>query len=104
MSLTRVKRVVAATVVLVGLLSASVAQAGTAWDTYKSRFLMPDGRIVDTGNKNVSHTEGQGFAMLMAVANDDRASFDKMWAWTEKTLKNKDSGLFYWRYNPVEPD
>jgi|GEM_PF-5729170 len=75
MSLTKVKRVVAATVVLVGLLSASVAQAGTAWDTYKSRFLMPDGRIVDTGNKNVSHTEGQGFAMLMALANDDRASF-----------------------------
>ena len=104
MSLTRVKRVVAASVVLVGLLSASFAQASTAWDTYKSRFLMSDGRIVDTGNKNVSHTEGQGFAMLMAVANDDRASFDKMWAWTQKTLKNKENGLFYWRYNPVEPD
>ena len=47
MSLTRVKRVVAATVVLMGLLSASFAQASSAWDTYKSRFLMPDGRIVD---------------------------------------------------------
>ena len=104
MRLAMVKRVVAAMVVLGGLLSASFAQAGVAWDTYKSRFLMPDGRIVDTGNKNVSHTEGQGFAMLMAVANDDRASFDKMWAWTEKTLKNKKTGLFYWRYNPVEPD
>ena len=34
------------------------------WSAYKSRFLMPDGRIIDTANKNVSHTEGQGFSML----------------------------------------
>ncbi len=26
--------------------------------------MMPDGRIIDTANGNVSHTEGQGFAML----------------------------------------
>ena len=24
-------------------------------------------------------TEGQGFAMLLAVANDDRPAFDKLW-------------------------
>jgi endoglucanase len=37
-------------------------------------FHMPDGRIIDTGNGNVSHTEGQGFAMLMAVENEDNAA------------------------------
>lgn len=99
-----VKRVSTAIVMTVSLLFTVCAQAGPAWDSYKARFLMPDGRIVDTGNNNVSHTEGQGYAMLMAVASNDRASFDKIWGWTNKTLKNKQTGLFYWRYNPVEPD
>ncbi|VFS87165.1 Endoglucanase precursor [Raoultella terrigena] len=36
------------------------AWADTAWESYKSRFMMADGRIVDTGNGSVSHTEGQG--------------------------------------------
>ena len=94
----------AALVVLTSVLFSSFSQAGQAWESYKSRFLMPDGRIVDTGNGNVSHTEGQGFAMLMAVENDDKTAFDKMWHWTNATLRNKENGLFYWRYNPVAPD
>lgn len=83
------------------LLTSQQALAGPAWDTYKARFMMADGRIIDTGNNSVSHTEGQGFAMMMAVRNNDRASFDKIWRWTEKNLKNPENGLFYWRYNPV---
>jgi endoglucanase len=77
------------------------ALADSAWDSYKSRFLMADGRIIDTGNNSISHTEGQGFAMMMAVSNNDRESFDKIWRWTDKNLRNKENGLFYWRYNPV---
>lgn len=98
------KRAGAVLVVLTSVLFSSFSQADQAWESYKSRFLMPDGRIVDTGNGNVSHTEGQGFAMLMAVENDDKAAFDKMWQWTDATLRNKDNGLFYWRYNPVAPN
>lgn len=89
-------------VAMMVLLASQPALAASAWDSYKARFLMPDGRIIDTGNNSVSHTEGQGFAMMMAVMNDDRPSFDKIWNWTEKTLKNPDNGLFYWRYNPIE--
>nr|WP_318383489.1 glycosyl hydrolase family 8 [uncultured Enterobacter sp.] len=99
-----VKRVYPAVVMMASVLFASFAHAGQAWDTYKSRFLMADGRIVDTGNKSITHTEGQGYAMLMAVASNDRQSFDKIWNWTDKTLKNKQNGLYYWRYNPVEAD
>ena len=99
-----VKQLFAGAIVVASLLASPLVQAATAWDAYKARFLMPDGRIVDTGNQNVSHTEGQGFAMLMAVAYNDRASFNSMWNWTEKTLKDKSTGLFYWRYNPVAPD
>lgn len=75
---------------------------GSGLESYKARFFKPEGRIVDTGNGGVSHTEGQGFAMLMAVANDDKATFDKLWQWTNRELKNKENGLFYWRYNPAE--
>jgi len=100
-----VTRILAALAVLFTLFASAPLRAETqAWTQYKARFLMADGRIVDTGNGNVSHTEGQGFAMLMAVANDDKASFDRMWQWTNRTLKNKANGLFYWRYNPTAPD
>lgn len=92
----------AALVVMMSLLFSPLSQAAQAWESYKARFFQPDGRIVDTGNGNVSHTEGQGFAMLMAVANDDKATFDKLWQWTDSHLKNKENGLYYWRYNPAE--
>ncbi|MHA1052207.1 glycosyl hydrolase family 8 [Enterobacter ludwigii] len=92
----------AALAVMMSLLFSPLSQAGQAWESYKARFFTPEGRIVDTGNGNVSHTEGQGFAMLMAVANDDKTTFDKLWKWTDSTLKNKENGLFYWRYNPAE--
>lgn len=94
----------AALAVMMTVMFSPFSQAGQAWESYKARFLMPDGRIVDTGNGNVSHTEGQGFAMLMAVASNDKTAFDKLWHWTDSTLKNKSNGLFYWRYNPVLPD
>jgi len=71
------------------------------WTDYKTRFLQPDGRIVDTGNANVSHSEGQGFAMVMATAYDDPATFKKLWGWTDKTLSRPDTRLFKWRYTPV---
>lgn len=89
---------------VLGLICSYPAIAGSAWDSYKARFLMADGRIIDTGNNSVSHTEGQGFAMMMAVRNNDRASFDKIWGWTKKNLQNPETGLFYWRYNPVAAD
>lgn len=83
------------------LIFSPFTHANDAWEIYKARFLMPDGRIIDTGNNNVSHTEGQGFSMLMAVANNDRKTFDQLWNWTNKNLRNPVSGLFYWRYNPA---
>ncbi|MGM3173787.1 glycosyl hydrolase family 8 [Dickeya lacustris] len=86
--------------VLMVWLSAS-ASAATGWETYKSRFITPEGRVIDTGNKNISHTEGQGFAMLMAAQYGDRAVFDSLWNWTRANLRNNVSGLFYWRYDPA---
>ncbi len=70
------------------------------WDDFKARFVTADGRVVDTGNGNISHSEGQGYAMVMAAAYGDRATFDKVWQWTGQTLERKDVRLFAWRYDP----
>lgn len=70
------------------------------WWAFRSRYLMADGRIVDTGNRNVSHSEGQGFSMLLAVRADDRASFERMWGWTRRHLARPRDALHVWRYRP----
>ncbi|PIJ50741.1 endoglucanase [Erwinia sp. OLTSP20] len=85
---------------LLMVVMVSTAQAAEGWSAFKARFMSTEGRIIDSGNNNVSHTEGQGYGMLMAVAWNDRASFSLLWNWTQKNLKNNDNGLFYWRYVP----
>ena len=47
-----------------------------AWKHFHSAFY-DNGRIVDTGNENVSHSEGQGYGMLFAVTAGDKAHFDE---------------------------
>lgn len=70
------------------------------WFVFRDRFVTPEGRIVDTGNQNVSHTEGQGWAMMSAVRADDRASFDRILGWTMATLRRPQDELFAWRFRP----
>ncbi|WJY15206.1 glycosyl hydrolase family 8 [Pectobacteriaceae bacterium CE90] len=87
-------------VMLLMVFFSTSATAASGWESYKSRFMMTDGRIQDTGNKGISHTEGQGFAMLLAVHYDDRRAFDSLWNWTRTHLQNPGNNLFYWRYVP----
>jgi len=70
------------------------------WATYRKRFVADDGRVRDTGNQEISHTEGQGTAMLFAEAFGDRATFDRIWRWTQEKLRRPDSALFAWRWDP----
>ena len=70
------------------------------WDVFRGRYLAREGRVVDTGNQNVSHSEGQGYAMLTAARADDRASFDLMLAWTRRILKRRHDHLHAWRFQP----
>jgi endo-1,4-beta-D-glucanase Y len=72
------------------------------WAKYRDRFVTADGRVLDTGNKAVSHTEGQGWAMLFAEAADDPASFARIWNWTRGNLQRHDNALFSWRYDPSD--
>jgi endoglucanase len=72
-----------------------------SWELYRHKFLAADGRIVDDDNGSVSHSEGQGYGMLIAVAAGDRASFDKMLAWTERELFVREDALAAWRWDPA---
>ena len=70
------------------------------WEQFKSRFISDEGRVIDTGNGNISHSEGQGMGMLLAVAHDDPATFEKIWNWTNINLGLREDGLFVWRWIP----
>jgi endoglucanase len=80
--------------------SAQTDPLAAEWAKYRDRFVADDGRVRDTGNKEISHTEGQGCAMLFAETFDDRATFDRVWHWTEDKLRRPDSALFVWRWDP----
>ncbi|WP_376090928.1 glycosyl hydrolase family 8 [Roseomonas sp. CCTCC AB2023176] len=71
------------------------------WSRFKARFLAPDGRVVDTGNNNQSHSEGQGWGLLLAVHHDDRPAFDSMLRWTRSTLRRDGDLLHTWRWMPT---
>jgi endoglucanase len=70
------------------------------WLNYKSRFITDQGRVIDTGNNFVSHSEGQGYGMLLAVAANDRPVFDLLWGWTRANLLVRGDDLFAWRWEP----
>lgn len=70
------------------------------WVAFRDRFMLREGRIADSGNQNVSHTEGQGWGMLAAVRAGDRASFDRLRGWTMRVLKRPGDELFSWRFQP----
>ncbi len=79
---------------------ASDTAVAQEWETFKRRFLRPDGRIVDTNNGGVSHTEGQGFGMLFAVASADRPTFEQIWTWTDAHLRWEGTWLHAWKFQP----
>jgi endoglucanase len=73
------------------------------WRLYQSRFITEDGRVVDTGNSGVSHSEGQGYGLLLAVAYDDPIQFERLWRWTETHLRVRGDRLFAWRWQADAP-
>ncbi|OAT29367.1 glycosyl hydrolase family 8 [Proteus myxofaciens] len=88
------------------IMSPSLHAANTemGWQQFKARYVTDNGRVVDNANQNISHSEGQGYGMLMAVMSDDRETFNKLWDWTSSSLYRSDLGLFIWRYEPDNSD
>jgi endoglucanase len=78
----------------------SAADGRSDWVAFRQRFVQPDGRVVDSGNGGVSHTEGQGWGLLFAACFDDVATFDRILAWTSRVLRRPHDALHAWRYRP----
>lgn len=59
-------------------------------DSFLDRYVDPDGRVVrrDQGGDTVS--EGQAYALLLAVGSDDRERFERVWKWTRENLQRRD--------------
>lgn len=74
--------------------------ANADWALFKQRFLLPEGRIIDTGHNSISHSEGQSVVMLLAAYYDDRVVFDNIWRWTQRNLQVRQDKLLAWHWSP----
>lgn len=72
-----------------------------AWAAYKAKFLDVNGRIIDNGNGGISHSEGQGYGMLLAYLANNSADFEQIWYFTRTELLLRDDGLAVWKWDPT---
>jgi endoglucanase len=98
LALRRRALLLGAPAVLAGQPSADDSRAD--WQAFRERFIQPDGRVVDTGNGGISHTEGQGWGLLFAEHFGDLPSFDRILGWTSRELRRPHDALHAWRYRP----
>jgi endoglucanase len=62
----------------------------TLWDSYSSRFIDTQGRVIDPQGGGRSTSEGQAYAMFFALADNDRACFDRVLTWTQANMASGD--------------
>jgi len=56
------------------------------WNAYANRFIDEQGRVIDHHAGDHSTSEGQSYAMFFALADNDRARFDRLLEWTQKNM------------------
>lgn len=102
----RLRAVVALAPLLLLSLSSALPSAldQQDWQLYRNRFVTADGRVRDTANGGISHSEGQGYAMLLAVAHGDPVTFARLWRWTRDHLQVRADHLFAWKWDPATGD
>jgi endoglucanase len=71
------------------------------WQQFKNTFIQ-SGRVVDISQNGISHTEGQGMAMLLAVKNNDPQTFELVWNWTQRNLQIREDKLLAWSWSPTQ--
>lgn len=85
----------------IALTGVDLARRSTeVWEAWKSGYLRPDGRVVDRLQSNASHSEGQGYGMVLATEFNDAEAFRRMFEWSEMALAIRGDGLLAWRYLP----
>jgi endoglucanase len=67
-----------------------------SWESYKREFIQ-EGRVIDPGQNNATTSEGQSYALLRAVWQDDKKTFDEVYTWTKQYLR-QGNGLYFWKW------
>jgi endo-1,4-beta-D-glucanase Y len=85
---------------LLALIAALVLAGcgGQTRESFLDRYVQDDGRVVRTDQGGDTVSEGQAYAMLLAVAADDADRFARVWDWTRTHLRRPD-GLLSWRWD-----
>ena len=81
-----------------GASSAKPAPAQISANYFLSHYVDGSGRVIryDQGNTTVS--EGQAYAMLLAVAVGNRDKFDRVWSWTQHHLRRREQDAWATRH------
>ena len=73
------------------------------WLAFRHQYITPEGRVIDTGNGNASHSEGQGWGLMGAQAADDQETFARLLDWTTHNLRRRPNDTLHaWRYKPSD--
>ncbi len=83
---------------LLGLAAGRPAAQATDWAAYQRTFIATDGRVRDPNQNSISHSEGQGYGLLLAWMNDDRPAFDRVLRWTADNLQVRRDALLAWSW------
>jgi endoglucanase len=91
-SRSRVGKPLLVVVSLLMLATAGGCKQGpwTLWNAYSARFIDTQGRVIDPQGGGRTTSEGQAYALFFALADNDRASFDRLLTWTQANLASGD--------------
>jgi endo-1,4-beta-D-glucanase Y len=78
------------------LIAAQPDKAEVAVEKFFDRYVARDGQVMRRDQEDTV-SEGQAYALLMAVALGDEQRFSRVWAWTRTHLQRPD-GLLSWRW------
>lgn len=66
--------------------AAQSCESWSYWESYKARFIQPDGRVVEYSAGNRTTSEAQSYALFFALVANDKESFDRILHWTNDNL------------------
>jgi endo-1,4-beta-D-glucanase Y len=85
---------------IAGLVPAARAPAAAldaGWSKWV-RSYVNGGRVIDRRQNRITHSEGQGYGLLLAHAFGDRQVFKELEEWTERHLAVRQDRLMAWKW------
>jgi endo-1,4-beta-D-glucanase Y/4-amino-4-deoxy-L-arabinose transferase-like glycosyltransferase len=70
-----------------------------SWEYFKKNFIINYGQVIDPANNDLTTSEGQAYAMLRAVWENDQTTFKEVWQWTKDHLQHRlQDKLLSWQW------